>query len=347
VAPGDYTATVYRTGNRATPLTTGKITVDPEQSVLLTVREGTSGAEIAPINEKYEPVRVSQGRLQVVNAASDAPLVDVFITGNEGKLFSVDAGESRSVDVGAGVVSVVVKTPTGDTIGRLDVRLREGVTTSVVFFGSPSKYLLTFYTYTVQPIVPMRFVHASGVGAVDVYLDGGQVIGGWVRGATTDYVNLSPGIHEIAAYPEGSDPAATPPLFKKTFDLGAYALTAVVMDFQGKTTIFAYPDNLLAIRPGYARARLIQAAPEIGSVKWNNQTGGARIVANPINFGESSSAVDLAAGPYGFTFTGVNDPNIFRRHQADLPEGAFVTFVIFGANEGDVLTIVYQVNAKP
>ncbi|CAG1006791.1 hypothetical protein ANRL4_03667 [Anaerolineae bacterium] len=343
VAPGEYDVEIYPQGQRRTPLTTTKLTIAPNQSFLLALTKDEAGLTLKAIEEPYEPLRVGQGRLLVVNIAEGAPLI-TYALADGTNLATLSQGARESFDLGAAYVSLKATADTGQLMSAIDVRLREGRTTGVVFYKTKDDWTLATYSYRVTRVVPIRFVHASTAGEVDMYLDGAKVIEGWAKGGSTDYVNLLPGRHQIMIFNKGANPETDTPLINRDLNLGAYALTAIIADLPAGTSLIMFPDNLLGPRPGYARARLIQASPQVGRVKWNNQVDGTPIVNDPISFGDASSAIDLVAGGYGFTVTSITDPNILLRVQNEFEPGSLITYVVTGPRSDDVVTLIFKVS---
>jgi hypothetical protein len=349
VAPGSYKVEVYQYNKRDKVLVSQDINVEKDQSVLVGFVGKADALALKTFAEDYKPLRVGLTRVQFVNMAPNKPDSGLDTTSGAQLVAPVSAGSSGSAEVSATGLNLVVVGTDGKPLANAQIKGASGTATVVIVYENTATggTTSTAYTYPVDTIVPVRFVHASpSAKAVDVYLDSDKVLSNWAFGASTDYVDLAPGVHELKAFVAGQDPTASTsnPVIDRKLDLGGFPLTAVMFDQGGIPAMTLFSDNLNQIGKGKARVRLIQASPEVGTVKWVNAAGGTPMTGDAIGIGEASNTIDLTAGSYTFQVSSITDKNlVLRFNSIKLDAGSFVTFVVSGPTLDDVLTLKYQV----
>jgi hypothetical protein len=347
VSSGQHRVEVFAAGSPDVPVLSEFISVDNESFLVAALIIGGK-PKLQTYTEDYSPVRLGRSRLQFFHLAAGKTEVGLSLTDGTPLVTPIPFGTVRSAEVGIGPLNLRVVAKEGTRLADVSERYIAATNKVIVFYDTtpltpPGS--VTDYEYAVTSVVPIRFVHAaSKTRSVDVYLDGESVIDDWVFGATTAYADLVPGVHEIKLFARGADPSTAPPLLERTINIGDTPLTALAYDQSSGVGITLFPDNLQQIGLGRARVRLIQASPEVGTVRWTNAIGDTPIVNEPIGGISASIAVDLSAGGYTFKVTSTTDPNlVINIGPQRLTPGSFTTFVVTGPNDADVLRLTYQI----
>jgi hypothetical protein len=200
------------------------LAADTEYSVLAVGPVASIGALV--IAEPATPVPAGQVRVQVVHGAPNAPAVDVHVTAPDAMLDSSTAlgsfafGEDLGpVEVPAGTYRIRV-TPAGtaDPVvfdsGAVDLPARAGLLVVAVentgAGDAPISLLVhtgssTFEILDADTPAEVRVIHASpDAPAVDVYVDGTQVLADVPYPAFSGYLPVPPGTYNVVVTPAGN-----------------------------------------------------------------------------------------------------------------------------------------------
>lgn len=346
VAPGEHRIEIYPAGQRQSPIISEIVRVNSASLFVAALIVG-GRPRLQTFVEDYSPVRLGRSRLQFFHLAAGKTEVRLGLTDSTPLIPLTPFGGAGSAEIGIGPLNLRVVGNDGTRLADVSERYLAATNKVIIFYDTtpltpPGS--VTDYEFAVPSIVPVRFVHAANkTQAVDVYLDGEQVLANWIPGATTSYADLVPGVHEMRVFAAGADPTSAVPLLERKINIGDTPLTALAYDQPSGLGLTLFPDNLQGIGLGRARVRLIQASPEVGTVRWTNAIGDTPIVNDPIGAISASIAVDLSAGNYTFKVTSTTDPDLVIDIGPDrLAPGSFTTFVVTGPNDSDVLTLKYQ-----
>jgi hypothetical protein len=145
----------------------------------------------------------------------------------------------------------------------------------------------------------VRVVHASpDAPAVDVYVDGNQVLTNVPFFTASDYLDLSAGPHDIRVTPTGDAGTAVIDAKGVSVEAGkAYTVAATGMLADIQPTV--YNDNLAAPAAGKAHVRVIHASPDAPAVDIRVK-GGPVLISN-LAFPKDSGYLPVDAGSYDLT----------------------------------------------
>src|SRR5215213_4023532 len=115
----------------------------------------------------------------------------------------------------------------------------------------------------VVAMTTVRFVHAVPAAPnADVQVDGKPLVTGLAYGVVSDYVTIEPGDREFTVIADSAEPVAET---STAIDEGSsYVLT--ILGQVGDARIKVNEMELVALDPGKARARLINASPDAGKI---------------------------------------------------------------------------------
>lgn len=199
--------------------------------------------------------------------------------------------------------------------------------------------LLSAITVAAQGDSQIRFVHAvPGVGAVDVYVNGGLAVSGLSLGQASGYISALAGNHSVTVTPSGT----TVVLWEQSISTSSGRAHTFIASSPSAPRFDVFDDNLTALPFGTTRLLLVHAvegAPGVdvrlaAAVQLGDavQEAGTTIAANMI-YGASFGAFDLPAQTYPVSVfaAGSSDAAIIESATLNLAAGTSNIVVVFGA----------------
>jgi hypothetical protein len=190
-----------------------------------------------------------------------------------------------------------------------------------------------------QAVALARFVHASpDAAALDLAVDGAVVVSGLGFGGATDaFVSVAPGSHLIAATLSGEAGAGVAERWVDFAAGGAYAIGVAGM--VAEAFVALYPLDLSPPTDGWARMRLINAAPDLGSVVVANADG--EVLTGGAAFSDAGEYVDVGAGAHDLLVLAADDGSaILDLGAVGLEAGATYEMVVLGlAGDGSLFVL--------
>lgn len=114
----------------------------------------------------------------------------------------------------------------------------------------------------------VRVAHFSpDTGGVDVYVDGGFVVGNVSYRTVSDYVSLPAGSHSLALRAAGSPPNSPPAVASTAVLEGGHAYTVAGVGPNAQLRGVIFDDDLSAPAAGAAKVRVVNAAVDTGPVQ--------------------------------------------------------------------------------
>ena len=204
-----------------------------------------------------------------------------------------------------------------------------------------------------QPQARVRAVHLSpDAPAVDVLVDGNQVLSNVAYLSASDYLAVRAGARNLTVEPVGSDVAVID--LDATLDADA-DYTVFAVNTVGAIEPLAVRDDNTAPAAGQARVRVLHAAPSVGAVDvYFAPQGGAFGQPSLVNLPfkglselNGSNYVSVPAGDYTVRVTPTGVPGTVAIQQdLTIPAGAVVTAVaVEGAGGGAPFAIQTYVDS--
>ncbi len=187
----------------------------------------------------------------------------------------------------------------------------------------------------------LRFVNAlTGLGNIDLYLNGRLVRIDLPPEAATSYLNVPAGRHTLEARLFGSEPG-TEPVARDVIDVAANnVMTAVIYQsrfsgvrppsYEGAGSIFTQVEDRSAIPLGGVRLtalHLATGAPDLLSVAYPSRAS----IIHQITYAQTYGSVDVMPGIYRLTVVDAALPDLpvrYRAGEVNLFAGALYTFII-------------------
>ncbi len=181
----------------------------------------------------------------------------------------------------------------------------------------------------------IRVLHASpDAPAVDVYVNGTEVITNLSYPEITDYVPLAPGSYDIAVYPASANGSGTPVIAASvTLSANTDYTVAAVGNVAQIEPLVLVDDNTLPA-PGQAHLRFVHASPDAPAV--DIAAAGAGVVVSNAAFKDASGYLPLPSGSYDLSVLAAGTSTV----ALDLPgvqleAGKVYTAFAIGLLDGD------------
>lgn len=192
----------------------------------------------------------------------------------------------------------------------------------------------------------VRIVHASPKsGAVDVFMDGKEVLKNFSFGNVSDYKNFSAGKHELKVTPTGKgEKAAVLTATANIQPKGFYTIAATSpkqsdIGKQGNLGLKAFKDDI-AGDTNEAKVRVYHLSPDLGKVDVSKND---KNIITDLNFEQASDYVTVPAGNYKLEASST-DTNKKLPIQADIKDGKVYSVFVLGELKGKP-ALTYKVKA--
>ncbi len=176
------------------------------------------------------------------------------------------------------------------------------------------------------PLTAVRIAHFSpDAPAVDVYVDGDQVVDGLEYERITPYLELEPGTYTLTVTPAG-DPDQ--PVIERDHWLGRAFYTVAAIGSVEQETLRAH----VLVDDGSALLRAVHAVPDAPAVDLFANDG-ARPIVEALEFGEATGYVALPASNYELDIRPTGTDDSVGSFDVPLERGMAYTGVAIGRLE--------------
>ncbi len=239
-------------------------------------------------------------RLRAVHASTDAPAVDLAVTGGptviKGLAFG-SASDFLTVKPGALPLNVLAAGTSTVALGLPDFRIHPGRTFTVFVVGTLKGGLQVIVAKDRGPQARIRVAHASpDAPAVDVYLDGAAAITNLSFKTVTPYLTVPAGSHHVQVFASGTGPSGKAVIDTTVFLKNAWDYTVVAANKLANITAFVLHDNNPPPPSGKAEVRVVHASPDTPAVDVA-VTGGA-VLSSGLQPNAASDYLTVPAGTY-------------------------------------------------
>lgn len=198
--------------------------------------------------------------------------------------------------------------------------------------------LLSSIAVAAQGNSQIRFVHAvPGVGAVDVYVNGGLAVSSLSLGQASGYISAPAGNHSVTVTPSGTAVV----LWEQSITTSSDRAHTFIASSPSAPRFDVFDDNLTALPFGTTRLLLVHAVEGAPSVDVRLaaavQLGGSlqeagTTIASNVTYGASFGAFDLPAQTYPVSIfaAGSSDAAIIENAALNLAAGTSNIVVVFG-----------------
>ncbi|GAC1389668.1 MAG: DUF4397 domain-containing protein [Ktedonobacteraceae bacterium] len=154
----------------------------------------------------------------------------------------------------------------------------------------------------------IRIIHAAtGVGVVDVFVDGNKLLSSFQFGVVTPYVPLPAGGHNVQIALIGTGVGASVITQSIMVNAGTpYTVAALGTQASG-FSLAVFTDDNLAANNNEAKVRVYHLSPNAGTVSVSN---GASLVASGLTYQKASDYVNIPAGSYTLDATIPSNQNV-------------------------------------
>jgi hypothetical protein len=196
---------------------------------------------------------------------------------------------------------------------------------------------------------------ASAAPALDVYIDSKLVTAKVTFQQVTPYLQVSPGLHIVAARTAGASPGAAPIASVRASVSAGGAGTVALVNGASGVVASVYQDDLSPPPPRNAKVRVVQAVGNVGAVDvFVLPTRSAAAISSNVNLsmagppvftavrlGSASPYADLPAGSYDVEFRAAGTTQVvLTAHNWPVEAGTVATVVVFSGPQGPTLEVL-------
>lgn len=352
---GTYEIGIIPTGAMAPVLTaTVTITDDQDYTLAVTGDDGNQPLELVQVEDNWTVPGPGLAALRLAHLAPfAADLADTQVDVRTdagvlvGMLDDVEYGTFGDyLELPAGIINLVLTDPDDPATVLLDIPpivLKAGDVMTFYAIGGANTWPLEPLPNLQFPQDPARvrvahlapFAAAVEDTSVSVFLNGTEVVSGFTFSATTDYVDVAPGMYTVAIVPTGEvTPAITGTVtLISGVDYTAAAVgNATLQDLDLLVTM----DNNMAPTPGTARLRVVHAAPfaaddALTEVDVRDAEGEVFGGLASVAYGAVSDYLELAPATYDLTVTNPGgDTELLDIPPVTLAAGDVATLYVVG-----------------
>jgi len=180
----------------------------------------------------------------------------------------------------------------------------------------------------------LRVAHLSvDADPVDVYVDGESAVTGLEFRSASQYMELTPGEHEVAVRPAGSAPGAAPLADLIITTAASSASTVGLFGPEGVFALAAFTDDLSAPPSGQAKVRGIHAGVRTNANAVDVFANGQRLFTN-LSYQTATEYLTLPGGTIEVEVRAAGTETVLiSAGQVNVPAGAVITFA--GVGSGD------------
>ncbi len=188
----------------------------------------------------------------------------------------------------------------------------------------------------------LRFVQgASGVGGLDLYVDGAAAIFGADFASVSDVLTLEAGEHQLSLVPTGASPQAA--LVEGAVEMAAESsFLAVTLGTADDLRLLLYPVDLAPLAEGMARLRVVHGAPDLGPI--DVAITGGDVIFPTLDYPDGTEYADVEAAVYdlGLRVAGT-DLVALDLPQTELPSDRIVDLIAVGqVADGSLQTVAVE-----
>ncbi len=178
-----------------------------------------------------------------------------------------------------------------------------------------------------SPPSRVRIIHASpDILSMDVLIDGRRVLANVPFPSISEYLDISPGKHEVAVLPAGQTAATPIRITSRTFEAGkAYSVALIELK---NVVATIYTDDLTAPVGNQAHVRIIHLTPDAPGATVESLDG-PPLVEN-LAFTQASPYLRVAAGTYQLRLVTTGDNIVLAQVPATFTARTIYTIVATG-----------------
>ncbi|MGE5613053.1 MAG: DUF4397 domain-containing protein [Bacillota bacterium] len=186
----------------------------------------------------------------------------------------------------------------------------------------------------VQPCSYIRLLHASpGTPVADVYINNGPAASYLAFKSFTEYMRISPGVHNIKVFPAGNRDKA---LLDTDLTIPVRSiLTCAIIGLSPDIGIKTFFETVVRIEPGKLRLRfsnLVPGSPDLDLVLRGGQT-----LFEEVSYGKATNYALVPSGTYTFYLQqSGTDRSLLYVPNIRLTEGRFYTIYAVGQTGGEI-----------
>jgi hypothetical protein len=185
--------------------------------------------------------------------------------------------------------------------------------------------------------------------AVDVFVDGVEVASGVIYGAVTDFLQVTPGEHEVALVADGGTLADPLSVDTITIPDGHFATVYATRGDNAVANVNVIVEDYSDIAEGEARLTVLHAAD--GAVPVSLYLSDEVLVLQGLSYpgavgdNDGSATVDLAAGTYTLSLTSGDRTNLLEPVEATVESGMYYFVAAYVTDTLTLLVVPTDVKA--